>query len=71
MAKVRKKVRSDTQNEGNYNPMHNASMYEVEFSDGSTEEVSANVIAENILSQVDAEGNHSQILKEISDHKKC
>ncbi|GFH56846.1 hypothetical protein CTEN210_13322 [Chaetoceros tenuissimus] len=71
MAKVRRKVKSNDLNEdANYNPILDNSIYEVQFSDGSTEEISANVIAENMLSQVDAEGHHFQILKEISDHKK-
>ena len=30
--------------------------------------MTANVIAENILSQVDSEGHHYQVLKDISDH---
>ena len=50
MARVRKKIRSDDRNEGKYNPMHDSSTYEVEFSDGPTEEVTANVIAESMLS---------------------
>ena len=71
MAKVRKKVRSDNHNDGkNYNPILDSSVYEVQFSDGTTEEIAANVIAECMLSQVDSEGHHYQILKEISDHKK-
>jgi hypothetical protein len=30
----------------------------------------ANMIAENIYSRVDAEGNHHLIFQEITDHKK-
>ena len=71
MAKVRKKVVSSDANDGsNYNPILDSSVYEVQFSDGTTDEVAANVIAECMLSQVDSEGHHFQILKEISDHKK-
>ena len=71
MTKVRKKVRSDNRNDGkNYNPIFDSSVYEVQFSDGTMEEIAANMIAECMLSQVDSKGHHYQILKEISDHKK-
>ena len=32
------------------------------------EKLTTNVIAENVLSQVDLEGNHYQLLKDIIDH---
>ena len=41
----------------------------MEFIDGTTEQITANIIAENIMSQVDAEGNRQLLLKEIVDHK--
>jgi hypothetical protein len=44
--------------------------YEIELSDGRTEEYTANVIAENLFSQVDSEGHHYLLMREISDHKK-
>ena len=43
--------------------------YEVEFIDGTTERYSANIMAENIYSQCDLEGNQYLVLKEIVDHK--
>ena len=43
--------------------------YEVEFIDGTTERYSANIMAENIHSQCDSEGNQYLVLKEIIDHK--
>ena len=43
--------------------------YEVEFIDGTTERYSANIVAENIYSQCDSEGNQYLVLKEIVDHK--
>ena len=71
MAKVRRKINNSDANDGkNYNPILDSSTYEVQFSDGTTDEVAANVIAECMFSQVDSEGHHYQILKEISDHKK-
>ncbi len=72
MARVTKRVRD---NDGNprgthtNNPLTNTSLYEVEFTDGHTEELQYNVIAENMMSQIDSEGHHYQILSEISDHK--
>jgi hypothetical protein len=44
--------------------------YEVEFDDGTIDEYYANVIAENLFSQVDLEGNQYMLMKEISDHRK-
>lgn len=71
MAKVMKKVSSADNNESkNYNMLQDHSHYEVQFSDGTTEELTANVIAENMLSDVDSEGYHYQLLSEIVDHKK-
>ena len=40
----------------NNNPLLDSRQYEVEFPDGSTEAFTANFIAQNMLSQVDAEG---------------
>ena len=50
------------------NPLTNTSLYEVEFSDGYVEELQYNIITENMISQVDSEGYHYQLLAEISDH---
>ena len=72
MAKVMRKTHSNDNNanEGNYNYLNDHLMYEVQFSNGNTEELSANVIAENMLSSCDSEGNHFQLIKEIMDHKR-
>jgi hypothetical protein len=44
--------------------------YEFEFLDDSTMDMySANRIAENLYSQVDAEGNQYQVISEIVDHR--
>ena len=51
------------------NPLTNKSLYEVEFPDGHVEELQYNIIAENMMSQVDSEGHHYQLLAEISDHQ--
>ena len=44
------------------------SLYEVSFTNGRTEELTANVISEIMLTQVDSEGHHYQVIKDISDH---
>jgi hypothetical protein len=44
--------------------------YEVEFPDGRVAEYSANVIAESMYAQCDAEGNQFLLLKAICDHCK-
>jgi hypothetical protein len=41
----------------------------VEFSDGSRDVYTANLIAENMYSQVDDEGRHFALLSDIIDHK--
>ena len=72
MGKVRKCVRYDdtSSGEGNYNAMHENSLYEVEYPYGTTEQLAANIVAENMMSQVDSEGHHYQVLTEMTDHKK-
>ena len=52
------------------NPFLNSMIYEVEFPDGQVKEYAANVIAENMLTQVDAEGYSTTMLKNIIDCKK-
>ena len=42
---------------------------EVKFADGATDVFTANQIAKNIYSQIDAEGNSYSIMSEIFDHK--
>ena len=39
-------------------PLTNTSLYEVEFPDGHVEELQYNIIAENMMSQIDSEGYH-------------
>jgi hypothetical protein len=51
------------------NPLLDTRLYEVEFPDGTTKAVSANLIAENLLSQVDDEGRSYSVLREIVDHR--
>ena len=51
------------------NPMLDTREYEVVFPDGATDVFTANIIAENLYSQVDEEGNSFSIMSEITDHK--
>jgi hypothetical protein len=49
----------------NQHPILDTQMYKVEFPDGQIVEYSANVIAENMYSQCDAEGNQYLLLGKI------
>jgi hypothetical protein len=52
------------------NPILDTREYEVEFPDGSIDVFTANTIAEAMYSQVDNDGHHHLIIKEIVDHTK-
>lgn len=52
------------------NPVLDSRLYEVEFPDGATDTVAANLIAENLFSQVDEEGVTHTALTEITDHRR-
>ena len=54
----------------NENPILNTITYDVEFPDGEVKEYAANVIAENLLSQVDSEGFTLQVFDSIQDYQK-
>ena len=53
----------------NNNPLLGTRPQEVEFANGLTEFLTANIIAENLLEQVDEEGHRHLILDEIIDHR--
>ena len=73
MAKV---VRRSIDRDGNIigdldkTPSLHSLIYDTEFPDGTVKQYAANVIAENILSQVDTNGYHSQDLYKILVHEK-
>ena len=48
----------------------NTQVYDVLFPDGGIRQYSANIIAENIFSQVDEEGHKLQLLRHIVSHRK-
>jgi hypothetical protein len=52
------------------NPIMNSIVYEVEFPDGELKEYAANILAENMLSQVDHEGHNIMLMREIIDYKR-
>ena len=54
MGKVRKRVIYDDTSigKGNYNAMHDKSLYEVEYPDVTMEQLADNIIAENMMSQI-------------------
>ena len=50
--------------------MSDKSVYEFKYPDGTMEKLTAKIIDENILSQVDTEGQQYQVLTEVTDHKR-
>jgi hypothetical protein len=50
------------------NPNMDSRVYEVQFSDGHVEKYAANSLAENIYSQVDAEGIRHLLIDDIKNH---
>ena len=52
------------------NPLLNTFVYDIEFPNGDLREYTANIIAVNLLAQVDPEGFHTNVLKSIIDHKR-
>ena len=51
-------------------PRLNSVVYEVEFNDGQVKEYAANVIAENMMSQVDIDDYLLTRVKAVVDHRK-
>ena len=72
MGNVKKcvKYNDSSTGEGNYNLMHEKSLYEVEYPDGTTKQLAGNRISENMMSQVDSEGHQYEVLTELTDQNK-
>ena len=71
MGKVtRQSLDADGRMTGTYhdNPFLNTITYNVEFSDGQVKEYGANIIAENMLTQVDLDGYSLSLMDSIIDH---
>lgn len=50
--------------------MLNSLVYDVEFPDGVVKQYAANIITENLLSQIDSSGHYSQALECIVQHER-
>ena len=68
----RRAVGADGKTIGTYNdnPILNMMVYKVEFNDGQMKEYAANIIAENMLTQVDSEGFPATMMEGIVDYHK-
>ena len=55
---------------GTSNPITDTRLYEVEYLDGTVKNLYFNVIADNLLSQVDQEVHCQLLIDEIIDHRK-
>ena len=51
------------------NPILDSRLYEVEYIDGRIETLTANIIAENLLAQIDDHGHRYLLIQEIEDHR--
>ena len=60
----------DGQVTGTYDndPFLNSIIYDVEFPDGQVKEYTANIIAENMLTQGDSDGMSTTLMEAIVDH---
>jgi hypothetical protein len=69
---TRRAVGPDGTMTGSYdsNPYLNSMIYEVEFPDGQCKEYAANIIAENMLTQVDSDGYSITMMEGIVDYKR-
>lgn len=69
---IKRTMDSDGNFIGSYsdNPALNSMVYDVEFPDGDIRQYSANVIAENMYAQVDADGHTHTLLDSIIDFNK-
>ena len=73
MGKVtRRSLEDDGRMTGTYhdNPFLNTITYDVEFPDGQVKEYGANIIAENMLTQVDSDGYSLSLMDSIIDHQR-
>ena len=73
MGKVaRQSLDADGRTTGTYhdNPFLNTITYNVEFSNGQVKKYGANIIAENMLTQVDSDGYSLSLMDSIIDHNK-
>ena len=69
---ARQSLDADGRMTGTYhdNPFLNTITYDVEFPDGQVKEYGANIIAENMLTQVDLDGYSLSLMDSIIDHQR-
>ena len=69
---LRRSVDKDGKTTGVYNkdPTLNTMLYDVEFPDGIVKQYGANIIAQNVLEQVEDDGYFTVKLKQILDHRR-
>eukprot|EP00978_Attheya_sp_CCMP212_P023206 scaffold70488_cov59-Attheya_sp.AAC.8 len=70
-AKVTKRAKDDEGNpigKAHDNPLLDSRQYKVQFHNGDTEVLTANIIAENLLSQVNDKGRRQMMFDEIVDN---
>ena len=65
-----KNDRGEIKGRASRNPLMDSRTYEVMFEDGTVKEYSANLIAQEMYSQVDIAGHHQLLLDEIIGHRK-
>ena len=68
----RRTISPDSKTSGKYddNPFLNSITYEVEISDGQVREYLVNLIAKNMLTQVDSDGYSMALMEGIIDYAK-
>ena len=69
---IQRTIGPDGQVTGTYdnNPFLNSIIYDVEFPDGQVKEYAANIIAENMSTQVDSDGMSTTLMEAIVDHRR-
>ena len=69
---LRRSVDKDGKTTGIYDkdPSLNTMIYDVEFPDGAVKQYGANIIAQNVLEQVEDDGHYTVKLKQILDHRR-
>ena len=69
---IQRTIGPDGQVTGTYdnNPFLNSIIYDVEFPDGQVKEYAANIIAENMLTQVDSDSMSTTLMEAIVDHRR-
>ena len=67
---LQRTIGPDGQVTGTYdnNPYLNSIIYDLEFPDGQAKEYPANIIPENLLTQIDSGGISTKLMEAIVDH---